>query len=269
MTLKVGLVGSGAIGRALADAIRRGAAGDATLVVVLDVFDASPFGGQAAEPLYTTDINALLAQDITLVVEAASQAVCREIAPQVLVAGKDLMPMSVGAFADESFLQQMRDLAREHGRCIYLPSGAIGGLDALSAGAIDELDEVVLTTTKPPHALEGAGLEQDVDLTAHTGPTCIYDGPAIEAVRLFPRNVNVAAALSLAGAGVERTRVRIVADPEATGNSHRVEARGRFGAFTIELHLQPSPDNPRTSYLAVLSAIRTLKNLSEPIRFGG
>jgi aspartate dehydrogenase len=226
---------------------------------------------EAREPLYTTDVHAFLAQDITLVVEAASQAVCREIAPQVLVlvAGKDLMPMSVGAFADESFLQQMRDLAREHGRCVYLPSGAIGGLDALSAGAIDELDEVVLTTTKPPHALERASMEQDVDLTTITEPTCIYDGPAIEAVRLFPKNVNVAAALSLAGAGVERTRVRIVADPEATGNSHRVEARGRLGAFTIELHLHPSPDNPRTSYLAVLSAIRTLKNLSEPIRFGG
>ena len=155
---------------------------------------------EAREPLYTTDVHAFLAQDITLVVEAASQAVCREIAPQVLVlvAGKDLMPMSVGAFADESFLQQMRDLAREHGRCVYLPSGAIGGLDALSAGAIDELDEVVLTTTKPPHALERASMEQDVDLTTITEPTCIYDGPAIEAVP-FPKNVSVAAALSLAG----------------------------------------------------------------------
>ena len=267
--MKVGLIGYGTIGRTLADAIRSGAAGDVTLVAVLDIFEASPFSGQPGEPAYTTDADAFLARDTDLVIEAASQAVLRKFAAQVLAAGKDLLAMSVGTFADVDFLEQMRELAERHGRRIYLPAGAIGGLDALSAAAIDEIDEVVLTTTKPPAGLQSVGLEPAVDLSTITEPTCIYEGPAVEAVKRFPKNVNVAAALSLAGIGVHKTRVRIVADPASTSNTHRVEARGRFGQFSMELRLLPSPTNPRTSYLASLSAIRMLRKLTEPIRIGG
>lgn len=267
--MKVGLIGYGTIGRTLADAIRGGDAGDVTLVVVLDLFETSPFGGEPDEPAYTTDIVAFLAQETELVIEAASQSVLRKFAAQVLAAGKNLMAMSVGAFADADFLQQMRELAEQRGQRIYLPSGAIGGLDALSAAAIDEIDEVVLTTTKPPGGLQGVELEPGIDLATLTEPVCIYEGPAVEAVKRFPKNVNVAAALSLAGIGVHKTRVRVVADPNSTRNSHRVEARGRFGQFTIELRLLPSPTNPRTSYLASLSAIRMLRNLTEPVRIGG
>ena len=267
--MNVGLIGYGTIGQTLAEAIRSGVAGDVTLVAVMDVFDPSPFDGAPGDPAYSTDIDEFLAQDIELVVEAASQAVLKKFARQVLAGGKNLMAMSVGAFAAVEFLDEMRDLALQHDRRIYLPSGAIGGLDALSAAAIDDIDEVILTTTKPPGGLQSAGLEPAVDLATIQGPTCVYEGPAIEAVGLFPKNVNVAAALSLAGVGVHKTRVRIVADPAASRNTHRVEARGRFGEFTMELRLLPSPSNPRTSYLAALSAIRTLRNLTEPIRIGG
>lgn len=267
--MNVGLIGYGTIGRTLADAIRRGEAGDATLVAVLDVFEASPFEGEPGAPAYITDIDGFLAHDIELVIEAASQSVLRTLAPHVLAAGKHLMAMSVGAFADVDFLEAMRALAVRHERRIYLPSGAIGGLDALSAASIDDIDEVVLTTTKPPGGLQSVGLDAAPDLETITEPTCVYEGPAVEAVKLFPKNVNVAAALSLAGIGVHRTLVRIVADPAATSNTHRVEARGRFGQFSIELRLLPSPTNPRTSYLASLSAIRTLRNLTEPVRIGG
>lgn len=266
--MKVGLIGYGAIGRTLADAIRGGDAGNATLVAVLDVFEASPFSDKPDEPAYTTDINVFLAHDTELVIEAASQAVLRESAVPVLSAGKHLMTMSVGALADIDFLEQMRALAVQHGRRIYVPSGAIGGLDALSAAAIDQIDEVVLTTTKPPAGLQGVALDREIDLMALTEPTCIYEGPAVEAVKRFPKNVNVAAALSLAGIGVHKTRVRVVVDPASTSNSHRVEVRGRFGQFSIELRLLPSPTNPRTSYLASLSAISLLRKLTEPVRIG-
>lgn len=267
--MKVGLIGYGTIGKTLADAIRRGDAGNVTLVAVLDMFETSPFSDKPSEPVYTTEVTAFLEYDMGLVIEAASQSVLRLFAPQVLIAGKDLMAMSVGAFADVGLLEEMRKLAAQHGRRIYLPSGAIGGLDALSAAAIDEVDEVVLTTTKPPNSLQSVGLEPAVDLATITESTCIYEGPAAEAVKLFPKNVNVAAALSLAGIGVHKTRVRIIADPASTINMHHVEARGRFGQFRLELRLLPSPTNPRTSYLASLSAIKTLRNLTEPIRIGG
>lgn len=264
--MNVGLIGYGTIGQTLADAIRSGQAGDARLVAVLDVFEEPPFDDEDGGPLYTTDIDRFLATDISLVVEAASQTVLKKYAGRALAAGKDLLPLSVGAFVDEALLEEVRALARRHERHVFLPSGAIGGLDAIAAAAIDEIDEVVLTTTKPPAGLQDLPFTPPVDLATLSEPACIYEGPAAEAVRLFPKNVNVAALLSLAGIGFDRTRVRIVADPVAKQNRHHIAARGSFGQMTLEFRLFPSPTNPKTSYLAALSAIRTLKSLTEPIR---
>lgn len=269
--MKVGLIGYGSIGRLLAQAMWDGRAGDATLIAIKDVFEVAPFPQSDDSPIYTTDIEVFLNADLDLVVEAASQAVLRQYAPGVLQRGLDLLAMSVGAFANLAFLTELTDLARRYSCNILLPSGAIGALDALSAAAIDEMQQVTLTTTKPPAALKGVDFlaAQEVDLDALDAPTCVYEGPAEEAVELFPQNVNVAATLSLAGVGVKDTRVRIVADPQATRNTHRVEARGAFGELRLELNLHPSPHNPKTSYLAPLSAIRLLKKLSEPIKIGG
>jgi aspartate dehydrogenase len=168
----------------------------------------------------------------------------------------------VGALADEAFYDGLRAAAETHGRHVFLPAGAVGGLEALAAAAVAGLDTVVLTTTKPPQALPNVPPE------ALERAVCIYEGPAREAVQRFPQNVNVAAAVSLAGIGFERTVVRVVADPAATRNRHRVEARGACGEMTFEFHLLPSPDNPKTSYLASLSAIRLLRRLSEAVRVG-
>jgi aspartate dehydrogenase len=184
------------------------------------------------------------------------------VAFPVLERGYDLVAMSLGALVDAEFYDGLLRRAAERGRGVYLPSGAVGGLDALAAAAIAGLDTVVLTTTKPPQALP------DIQAADLQGPTCIYEGPAREAVQRFPQNVNVAAAVSLAGIGFDRTRVRVVADPAATGNRHHIEARGAFGELTFEARLLPSPGNPKTSYLAALSAIRLIRRLSEPVRLG-
>jgi aspartate dehydrogenase len=196
------------------------------------------------------------------VLEAASQRVLKDIAYPVLAHGRDLVALSAGALEDEDFYHGLKLLAQRHARRVYLPTGAIGGLDALAAAAIAGLDSVVLTTTKPPQALPG--LQAD----SLAGPTCIYEGPAREAVKRFPQNVNVAAAVSLAGIGFDRTTVRVVADPAAQRNRHQLEARGRFGELSIELRLLPSPENPKTSYLAALSAIGLVRRLSETVRIG-
>lgn len=268
--LKVGIIGYGTIGAMLAEAINRGDAGDARLVAVHDVFAEPPFPQRDGRPAYTASFEAFLQEQMDVVIEAAAQAVLRRYAARVLESGRDLIAMSVGAFADPILLGEVIKLARRHGRRVFLPSGAIGGLDALAAAALDEMYSVSLTTTKPVQGLKGSRslIDPDLDLEAITTATCLYEGPAVEAVKHFPKNVNVAAALSLATVGVERTQVRIVADPHATRNTHRIEAEGKFGRMTLELNLEPSPGNPKTSYLAPLSAIRLIRGLTEPVKIG-
>ena len=268
--LKLGLVGFGSIGSILAKAISEGKAGDVQLVAVHDLFEKPPFAQVDERPGYTRTIEALLQEDMDVVVEAVSQSVLRQVAPLVLQSGRDLIAMSVGAFADEAWLAETAGLARAHDCCIYLPSGAIGGLDALSAAMLDDMHTVSLTTIKPLRALKGArsAIDPGLDLETITEPTCLYDGPAEEAIRLFPKNVNVAATLSLATIGVYKTRVKIIADPHAENNTHRIEAKGNFGRLSLELNLNASPDNPKTSYLAALSAVRLIKKLTETIRIG-
>ncbi len=269
--VKIGLIGYGTIGRMLAKAIRDGAAGDATLVAVKDIYEEPPFELSPDSPAYTTNIDSFLSMDMAAVVEAASQEVLKEYAPLVVKSGRSLVAMSVGAFGDKAFLEQLGDLATGHRSRILIPSGAIGGLDAISAAAIDQIHEITLTTTKPVTALAGvkSAIDPQLDLDSVTTPTCIYDGPAEEAVARFPLNINVAAALSLAGIGFARTRVRIVVDPEGTRNIHRIDARGVFGELSLEFANNPSPTNPKTSYLAALSAIRLVKTLTEAVRIGG
>jgi aspartate dehydrogenase len=264
--MKLGIIGYGNIGRIVAQAIHEEQAGDTTLAAVLDVYETAPFTGDAHAPPYYRDLASFLAADLDLVVETASQSVLKQVAYTILDHNLDLIALSIGALVDHPFYIQLHELARQRGRHVYIPSGAIGGLDALSAAAAGGLDSVVLTTTKPARSLAVVGLA--LDLATLTEPTCIYEGPAAEAVQHFPQNVNVAAALSLVGMGFVQTRVRIIADPGATMNRHQVEARGRFGQMTLDLDLLPSPDNPKSSYLAALSVVALLRRLSAPIRIG-
>ena len=155
-------------------------------------------------------------------------------------------------------------------RHVLVPSGAVGGLDVLRAARIGGLDTVELRTTKPPRALRGAPYlaAHRIDVDAFHGPTVVFDGPATEAVVGFPANLNVVAALSLAGIGPERTRVVLVADPTGERNIHEVTARGAFGELSLRLENRPTPGNPKTSLLAPLSALALLRRFSEPIQVG-
>lgn len=166
--------------------------------------------------------------------------------------------MSVGALADGELLALLQS---SKGR-IYIPTGAIAGIDAIRA-VRHLLDAVTLTTTKAPKALAGAPFFETsgIKLDAIEDRTVIYEGSAADAVRKFPANVNVAAVLSLAGIGFEKTRVRIVADPAFTTNQHEITATGSFGTFQFTVNNVPSPGNPKTSYLAVLSAIECLRSI--------
>lgn len=272
--LGVGLVGCGAIGTVLAHAIDEGKAGDARLVYAYDlVFNKSEKLARelSHKPRVAKDFRELIeCEDIDLIIEAASQDAVRQYALRILKAGKDLLIMSVGALVDSKLTSEIRHFTSGSKRKVYIPSGAIAGLDGLKAAAINRIDEVVLKTRKPPKGLMGAPYveKKKMDLNTLKEPTIIYEGPAKEACKLFPENVNVAAALSLAGIGPEKTKVQIVADPTINENIHEIQVKGEFGRLTVRTENVVSPLNPKTSALAVFSAITTLKKITENFQIG-
>lgn len=170
------------------------------------------------------------------------------------------MLISIGAFADPSFTERLEQAAQESGNRIYLPSGAIGGLDVLKAAKLDGgLESVTLTTRKPAHSLT-------TDLI--TAEQVLFEGPASDAIEQFPKNANVAIVLSLAGLGIEKTHVRIIADPDVTQNIHHITATGAFGVIELMIKNNPSPDNPKTSHVTGASILAALANLESVVVVG-
>ena len=258
----VGLIGCGAIGRDIARAIQSGRVLGAKVAALFDVDENQ---GQTLSAVldgdipFSTDIQRFLSTDgLTLVVECASPVAVRAHAKDALLAKKDLIVMSTGALVDEELLSDLSETAQEQGCRLMAPSGAIGGIDAIRA-AEDGLEEVTLTTTKRPEGLRGSPGFRDWEDREITDPQVIYEGPAADGIKLFPANVNVAATLSLAGIGPQKTKLKVVADPDAPGNVHQIEAKGDFGMMRFTFENRPHPDNPRTSYLAILSAIELLR----------
>ncbi len=198
-----------------------------------------------------------------LVIEAASQSAARDIAPKIVARGVDIMIMSVGALVDDDFRAMVRDRARTSEAKIFIPSGAICGTDGLRSSAVGRLDEVEIITTMGPKSLEGVPyiIDHGIDVSKVKEPTIIFTGSARDAVRLFPKNVNVAATVALLGVGFDRTKVKIVLDPVSHSNSHELRIKGEFGEMSCHTYNVPSPDNPKTSYLASLSSISALKRV--------
>ena len=240
------------------------------------VFDASKDASSALveklnnKPEIVENSHLLSSQPIDIVVEAASQDAVKDVALSVLQNKKDLMIMSVGALLDESIYDILSDACKDFKKTIYLPSGAIAGLDGIKS-IKDELESLSITTTKHPRSLKGAKFFEtsDINLDEINSSTVVYEGTAKEAVTLFPANINVAALLSLTGIGSEKTRVKIVADPNTDKNTHHIEATGKFGKMTFTIENIPDANNPKTSRLAILSAIETLKKYcSDDIQIG-
>ena len=264
--LRVGVVGLGVIGRHVCRALdacltgvvlagattRRRDAGETFLATL-----------KSPVPFYSLDD---LVGAADLIVEASTQGHLAEIAPKALGAGRDLVVLSCGGLLGRD---DWVALAEAHGARILVPSGAIAGLDGVKGGAVGAVTSVTMETRKPPQGLAGAPwvVQQRIDLDAIREETLIFEGPATEACRAFPANVNVLAALSLAGIGPERTRTRIYAVPGLTRNMHRIRVEGEFGALRIEVENVPS-ENPRTGRLSYLSTIALLRDLGAALRVG-
>ncbi|MGH7278422.1 MAG: aspartate dehydrogenase [Candidatus Rokuibacteriota bacterium] len=264
--MNVGVVGLGVIGREVCKALDAGIHG-LTLAgaTARDRAKAEAFlASLAARPPFLSLDDLVAASD--LVVEASTQAHLEEIAPRALGAGRDLVVLSCGGLLGRSDLVA---LAEAKGCRILVPSGAIAGLDAVKGAAVGAITAITMETRKPPAGLAGAPwiVQQKIDLDAIREETLIFEGPAVEACRAFPAHVNVLAALSLAGIGPERTRIRIYAVPGLARNSHRIRAEGEFGRLTLEIENVPST-NPRTGKLSYLSTIALLRDLGASLRVG-
>jgi aspartate dehydrogenase len=262
---RIGILGLGAIGRPVARALATGLPG-VTLAGVTsrDAGRAREFlAGLPGHPPLLGFRELLEGSDV--IVEAATRAALVELAPAILGAGRDLVILSVGALLDHP---EWVEQAAARGARIHVPSAAIAGLDGLKGAAVDgQLNTVVMETRKPPRGLAGAPGVAGIDLAAIAAPTVVFEGTAREACRAFPANVNVVAAVSLAGLGPERTCIRILADPTVGRNRHTVTAEGGFGHLRIEIENVPS-ENPRTGKLAYLSTIAYLRDLGASLRIG-
>ena len=257
----------GTIGRAIAHALDTDDIGvQVAAMTSRDMEKARAFAAtlQTAPPVL--DLPGVIAA-CDLVIEAATQSAMETIGPLTLTAGTDLMVLSVGALLDHP---EWGELAAQHGARVYIPSGAIVGLDGVKGACVGHVNGVTITTRKPPQGLAGAPYVEDhgIDVLALTEETLIFEGSAREACKGFPANVNVSAALSLAGVGPDQTRIRIFAVPGSTRNMHDIEVEGEFGRMTAHIENVPSDTNPRTGKLSYLSAISMLKDMVSPIHCG-
>lgn len=264
----IGLVGCGAIGTRLAHEIQLKFRGAARLIGVCDYdLERAKTLAKSLRPHVSVLRLAQLVRRSQLVIEAASPQAVASLLPHITRYRKPLLLLSTGGLLRQTAWIQR---ARRRGVRLYLPSGALCGLDGIKAAAQGGLTAVTLTTRKPPRAFSGApGLtRRGVRLERLRKPRVLFQGSARQAISAFPQNINVAATLALAGLGAVKTRVRIVADPSLRTNRHELEARGSFGRLWARVDNRPDRLNPKTSRLAVLSALATLKQILEPIHVG-
>jgi len=265
---RVAVAGFGAIGRTLVSRLGRPRGVPGIELVAVSARDRSRAGATLRElgvdvPIVTI---AELEPLADLVVECAPASLLAEIAEPFLRAGKEVVVLSVGALLESP---ELIDLAATCGGRITVPTGALVGLDAVRAAAEGEIRSLRMTTRKPPAGLIGApGIETSgVDLASLTEPVRVFTGTAREAARAFPANLNVAAALSLAGLGPDRTVVEIWADPAVTRNTHTIELRSDVADVTMTIENVPS-ENPRTGRITALSVIALLRKRESHLRVG-
>jgi aspartate dehydrogenase len=271
--MRIAILGGGTIARLFLEHIDRGDLGPGISVVAVCGRSDRSRGVALAKEFnvpFAVGIEGLLLARPDVVIEAASHDAVREHLVGLLSAGISTIVLSGGALVDDGLRAAAETAAESHGALLYVPSGGIGALDALKAACIAGVNEVAIQVAKPPAAWKKIAFVDrlGIDLDALSEATVLFEGPAREGVPHFPQNVNIAAVLSMAGIGFDRTRLRVVADPSLTLNTHTIRIRGASGNITIVLENVPAPDNPKTAWLACYSALAALKLLNSKVRYG-
>jgi aspartate dehydrogenase len=258
VTLRLGLIGYGAIGKHIE------AAGleDIDLVAVLVK---RPRNDQRHEGKLTHEPDRFFARKFNAVAECAGHDAVRAHGQRVLESGADFLVTSVGVFTDTALFDRLLAAAKANKRRLILPSAGIGALDILSSAAVGGLDQVTVTVRKDPSAWKGTVAETLVDLDKLTQPHTVFDGPVREGARLYPQNVNISAAAAIAGVGLDRTRVVIVADPTITTHVVELEASGAFGRFSFSEDVAVSEENRKTGKLVAMAMVKSVRQLASTL----
>ena len=262
--MRIGLIGCGSIGKFLLEKLNNEKLFlDYQICSVFDEREGSKTKLQSLSETYAItvfqDLNQFLQSEIDLVVECANIQTVNDYAVRI-IEQKDLLLISIGALANSSLYDELNSVSKANGTKIYLPAGAIGGLDIIkNANIMGGLNAVSLVSRKPVTAFANEEFNEE---------TVLFEGSAKNAIQKYPQNANVAIVLSLAGIGTERTSVKIIADPKVTKNIHAIHAQGVFGEIDITVQNNPSDDNAKTSYLTALSILSALKSLNEQITIG-
>lgn len=270
--MKLGILGGGTIARLVLEHLRRGEI-PALEVVGIAGRGAASRGASLAREFgvpYLADAAALRAAGPEVVLEAASHEAVREHLVSLLEAGVSVVVLSAGALTSDRLRAQAESAAARSGALLYVPSGGIGGLDALKGACAAGVEAVTIQVAKPPAAWKGIPyvVALGIDLDRLAGATTLFEGSAREGVPHFPQNVNIAAVLSLAGIGFDRTRLKVVADPALRDNTHTIRVTGASGRFSVVLENIPAPENPKTSWLACYSVLAALRELGSRTRYG-
>jgi aspartate dehydrogenase len=269
---EIAIIGCGAIGSELAQNIDNKIIPNCSLSIIFDIDQKklkSIYEKLQNKPLVFNNFIEFIEsphfKKIDLVVESASITAASNYVLDILRKGKDLMVMSIGVFSDYDFYKEVIQFLKVKSNNVFLPSGAIGGIDIIRS-IKNHIESITLITTKNNKSLKGAPffLNNKVNIDEINKKQIIFDGNADDAIKQFPSNVNVSALISLAGIGFKRTTVKVIVDPNEYNNVHEINVKWKFGEFTIKVINKPSVENPKTSYLAILSATECLRSICTP-----
>jgi aspartate dehydrogenase len=263
--MRLGLIGYGAIGGEVVPAARQGGLGPH--VHLAAVLVRRPRA--APDRLLTHEPDVFFGRDLEAVVECAGHQAVREHGVRCLESGADLVLTSIGALVDDALRARLKQAAARTGRRLTIASAGIGALDVLSAAAVGGLGRVHMTVRKDPSAWYGTEAERLCDLASLREPLVIYEGSVREGAARYPQNVNISAAVALAGLGLDRTGLTIIADPTIRSHVVEIEAEGAFGSFRFCEDVEPTVENPKTGRLVAMAVIKTIRQLAAPVLIGG